>query len=134
MGAQNSSMDTGQTIFELIGGSDTIARLVGAFYARVQAHPTLSQLFPEDISPVREKQYAFLTQFFGGPHLYAQQYGQPMLRARHLPHPITPNRAREWLQCMWGAMDDIGLEGPVRDYMFERLMLTARHMVNGDDQ
>lgn len=125
-------MDRAETVFESIGGEQTISRLVVAFYARVQAHPQLANLFPDDISLVRDKQYAFLTQFFGGPHLYSQQYGPPMMRAKHLPHPVTPDRAREWLWCMWTAMDDIGLDMPIREYMFERLMMTARHMVNRD--
>lgn len=116
-----------------MGGSETIGRLVDAFYRRVQAHPTLSRLFPDDIQPVRDKQYAFLTQFFGGPHLYSDQYGPPMLRARHLPHPVTPARRDEWLSCMAGAMDEIGLKGQVGDLIFERLQLTARHMVNRED-
>lgn len=121
------------TIYDLIGGPETVARLVDAFYRRVQAHPNLSRLFPADITPVRDRQYAFLTQFFGGPHLYAEQYGPPMLRARHLPHPITPKRKEEWLGCMSAALDEAGLEEPVKSFVFERLELTANHMVNSED-
>jgi hemoglobin len=113
-----------------MGGADTIARLVDGFYRRVQAHPALSQLFPEDIQPVRERQYAFLTQFFGGPDLYTRQFGHPMMRARHLPHPISPERRDEWLACMRGALDEVGLTGPLRTLVYERLALTAQHMVN----
>lgn len=122
-----------RTVFELIGGAQTIERLVDAFYRRVQAHPNLSRLFPQDITPIRDKQYKFLTQFFGGPAIYTREHGHPMMRARHLPHPITPTRAREWLGCMAAAMDEIGLEGPVREYMWERIVLTARHMINSED-
>lgn len=121
------------TLFDMIGGAETLGRLVDAFYARVKAHPHLSPLFPEDIRPVRDRQHAFLTQFFGGPHLYAAQYGPPMLRARHLPHPITPRRAEEWLACMQAAMRDVGIEEPLRGHMTERLRLTAHHMVNRRD-
>lgn len=120
-------------IFELIGGQEMIGRLVDAFYPRVQAHPTLSKLFPEDIGPVRDRQFAFLTQFFGGPPLYTQRYGPPMMRARHLPHPVTPQRREEWLACMSAAMDEVGLGGPVRQFMWERLSLVARNMVNSED-
>ncbi len=71
-----------------------------------------------------------MTQFFGGPDLYTQQYGPPMLRAKHLPHPVSLERKAEWLSCMQGALDEIGLEGPVREQVFQRLALTAQHMVN----
>ncbi len=121
------------TVYELIGGDETISRLVDAFYRRVIAHENLSKLFPEDIIPVRNKQHKFLTQLFGGPHLYSDLYGSPMLRAKHLPHPITRERAKEWLGCMNAALDEVGIHGDVRDYMVERLTMTAYHMVNTEE-
>ncbi|MDG2703174.1 hypothetical protein P7M02_24290, partial [Vibrio parahaemolyticus] len=62
--------------------------------------------------------------------LYTEEHGHPMLRARHLPFPITEERADAWLECMEDAMDQVGLTGDIRDFLFERLSLTARHMVN----
>lgn len=121
------------TVYELIGGDETISRLVDSFYRRVIAHQNLSKLFPEDIIPVRNKQHKFLTQLFGGPHLYSEVYGSPMLRAKHLPHPVTRERATEWLDCMNAALDEVGIEGDVRQYMVERLTMTAYHMVNTED-
>ncbi len=122
-----------QTPYEAIGAADTIARLVDAFYPRVLAHPDLAPIFPQDIQPVRDKQYLFLTQFFGGPSLYTEQHGHPMLRARHMLHPITPKRAQAWLSCMHAAMDEIGLQGEIREYMVARLTMTAKHMINQPD-
>lgn len=121
------------TAYEAIGGAETVAKLVDAFYPRVLAHPDLAPLFPADITPVRDRQHLFLTQFLGGPPLYSEQYGHPMLRARHAPHRITPAAARAWLGCMAAAMDEIGLTGDVRDFIFERLTTTAHHMVNSAD-
>jgi hemoglobin len=122
------------TLYELIGGGETIRRLVEAFYSRVAVHPDLKPIFPEDFTEVKEKQYKFLTQFFGGPPLYSNEYGHPMLRARHLNFPVTPTRVKAWLSCMSGAMDEIGLEGPYRDAMFERLKMTAHHMMNTPEE
>lgn len=119
-----------QTMYEMMGGAQTIRRLVNAFYSKVRAHPNLGPLFPEDIAPVREKQYMFLTQFFGGPPLYSQMYGPPMLRARHLPFPITRERAADWLGCMEAAMEEIGLPEPLRRALIERLSGPAYHFVN----
>lgn len=134
MSEQKESRQSPVSPYESIGGARTVARLVDAFYTRVQRDPDLAPIFPEDITPVRDKQYSFLTQFLGGPPLYAQEYGHPMLRARHMPHPVTPVRAEAWLRCMRAAMDEIGLAGEVRDYIFERLTLTAHHMVNRPDE
>ncbi|KYP79752.1 globin domain-containing protein [Ferroacidibacillus organovorans] len=119
--------------YEKIGGEETIGRLVDAFYARVMKHEDLIPIFPSDILPVRDKQFLFLTQFLGGPPLYSNAYGHPMLRARHMPHEITPKRAAAWLSCMREAMDEIGLAGEMRSFIEERLTMTAQHMVNRSD-
>lgn len=118
------------TLYEQMGGEATIRRLVDAFYPRVQADPDIADLFPEDIHPVMEKQFLFLTQFFGGPALYNERHGHPMLRARHMPFPINEERARAWLRCMAAALDEVGLEGEVREQVWQRLSFTAGHMIN----
>lgn len=127
------TMEQMATPYELMGGAPAVARLVEAFYRRVREHPDLAPIFPRDLAPVAEKQKRFLTQFFGGPALYSQAYGAPMLRARHLPFPITPRRARAWLACMEAAMAEAGLEGPLRDFLFSRLQQTALHMINTEE-
>ncbi|MBU7314617.1 globin [Paenibacillus oleatilyticus] len=118
------------TFYEAIGGEAAIRSIVEAFYPKVQAHPLLGPLFPEDITPVMEKQYLFLTQFFGGPPLYSGQYGHPMMRARHLPFPITPERADAWLGCMAEALEETGMERELRLAVLERLKGPAYHFVN----
>lgn len=115
-------------------GPELLDRLVRAFYARVAVDPELSPIFPKDLTETAEKQRRFLTQFLGGPALYTEVHGHPRLRARHLPFPITPARARAWLRNMEAAMDEVGLEGPVREEFFHRLTLTANHMVNQVDE
>jgi len=122
-----------KTPYELIGGAATIDRLVEAFYRRVAQHPVLKPIFPDDLEPVKEKQRAFLTQFFGGPPLFSHRYGPPMLRARHLPHPITPKGTAAWLECMRAAMDEAGITGPLGDALFQHLTKTAHHMINRPD-
>ena len=102
-----------QTLYELLGGEDAIRRIVEAFYPKVQAHPLIGPLFPDNILPVMEKQRLFLTQFFGGPMLYSDQYGHPMMRARHLPFEITPERAEAWLSCMREALKEVNVSGHV---------------------
>ncbi|RKN65442.1 globin [Paenibacillus ginsengarvi] len=118
------------SLYEAIGGAETISRLVQAFYPKVQADPSIGPLFPEDITPVMEKQALFLTQFFGGPSLYSDKFGHPMMRARHLPFPITPERADAWLGCMKRALEEIGIEPHLQTAVLERLKAPAYHFVN----
>ncbi|XJZ28194.1 globin [Bacillota bacterium Lsc_1132] len=120
------------TPFEAIG-EKTLHRLVDTFYGLVGQHPDLSPIFPDDLSEIARKQKQFLTQYLGGPALYTEEHGHPMMRARHLPFPVTPRRAKAWLSCMHQAMDKVGLEGPIRDEFYSRLYLTAQHMINTPD-
>jgi hemoglobin len=124
-----------KSVYEWIGGEKTMLQLVDAFYNRVAKDPELAPLFPADFTEVKRKQFLFLSQYFGGPPLYTEEFGHPMLRARHMRFPITPTRANAWLACMIGAMDEVGLEeGQVREFMLERLTLTARHMTNTPEE
>jgi hemoglobin len=119
-------------LYEAIGGADAIREIVTRFYPKVQAHPLLAPLFPKDIDPVIEKQYLFLSQFLGGPSLYSDHSGHPMMRARHLPFPITTERAEAWLKCMSAALAETAIPEFLQKIVLERLTGTANHFVNTD--
>ncbi|GKV67577.1 hypothetical protein NCCP2716_00750 [Sporosarcina sp. NCCP-2716] len=119
--------------FEEIGEA-RLSELIDRFYAKVAVHPDLAPIFPDDLSETARKQKQFQTQYLGGPNLYTEEHGHPMMKARHMPFPITPVRAQAWLACMKEAMDDVGLEGPLRDIYYQRLVMTANHMVNRSEE
>ncbi|WP_209125550.1 globin [Alkalihalobacillus sp. BA299] len=123
-------MSEHQTPYDAIGGAETLSQLVDTFYDKVSQHPELAPIFPDDLTETARKQKQFLTQFLGGPTLYSDEHGHPMLRARHMPFKITPTRASAWLACMKEAMDEVGLQGALREQIFSRLTFTAHHMVN----
>ena len=123
-------MNPNESIYENLGGAEGLHRLVEVFYEKVQLHPKLSPLFPADITPVLEKQYQFLSQFFGGPTLYSDLHGHPMMRARHMHIPITPERAEDWLDCMKKALEETAVEEPLRSFVLSRLAGPANHFVN----
>jgi hemoglobin len=121
------------SIYEKIGGEETIRKIVKIFYTHVQVHPELKHLFPDDLTETMNKQYLFLSQFFGGPPLYTEKRGHPRLRARHLPFSIYPRTAEAWLACMKLALDEVGIEKQIREEMWSRFVMTAYHMINQDD-
>ncbi|MGY4689540.1 globin domain-containing protein [Salibacterium sp. K-3] len=123
-----------ESLYETIGGEHVLYQLVDTFYANVKNHPDLIPIFPEDLTETARKQKQFLTQFLGGPALYTEEHGHPMLRARHLPFTITKTRASAWLSCMEDAMDEIELEGPAREEIVQRLTMTAHHMINTPEE
>ncbi|ATP39126.1 globin [Solibacillus sp. R5-41] len=111
-------------------GAEKLSELLNAFYSRVAKHPLLIPIFPEDLTETIRKQIQFQTQYLGGPNLFTEEHGHPMMRARHMHFKITPDRAQAWLECMAEAMDEVGLDGNFREVYFKRLTLTAHHMVN----
>lgn len=124
------SVNPSLSIYDNLGGEKVIRQLVEAFYPKVKANPQLGPLFPEDIGPVMEKQFMFLSQFFGGPSLFSDAFGHPMMRARHLPFPVTRERAEAWLACMTEALEEIGVDGELKDFVIQRLSGPAFHFVN----
>lgn len=118
------------TIYKAIGGQEAVDRLVDSLYKHIAQHPLLIPIFPEDLTETIWKQRLFLTQFFGGPQLYLEERGHPMLRRRHLPFPITPERGQAWLDCMEIALEEAEIEEPYRSAIFDRITTVAGQMVN----
>ncbi len=114
-------------------GKEKLYKMIDIFYSKVAKNPKLKPIFPDDLSETARKQKQFQTQYLGGPNLYTEEHGHPMLKARHMPFKITPERAQAWLECMSEAMDEVGLEGKLREVYYQRLVLTAHHMINSPD-
>jgi hemoglobin len=125
-----------QTPYALIGGEGGLRRLVDRFYDRMDtdsAFARIRALHPRSLDGSREKLYLFLSGYLGGPPLYQQRIGNPMLRARHLPFPIGELERDQWMACMTGAMEGIGLEAELRTALTEAFFKTADWMRNRAD-
>jgi len=122
------------TLFKAIGEYETIDRIIKAMYRRIGQHPELIPIFPNDLEESARKQRLFFIQFLGGPPLYTEERGHPMLRRRHLPFEITPSRKDAWLRCLQEAFEEADIKEPYRSVIFERLKMTAQHMVNTPEQ
>jgi hemoglobin len=122
------------TPYELLGGDEVLRRLVERFYALMDAEPAyhpVRRLHPADLAHSTDKLYMFLSGYLGGPPLYQQKIGNPMLRARHLPFPIGSAERDAWLACMRRAMDEVGVEPPeLKDWLMQQLFGTADWMRN----
>src|SRR5690625_4913747 len=118
------------TIYEAIDGQDSVDKIIELLYSHIGDHPKLIPIFPDDLDESARKQRLFLTQFFGGPSLYLQDRGHPMLKRRHMEFEITPERKDAWLECMNKALYEANIEEPYRSAILERLTITAQHMIN----
>ena len=112
-------------------GESVLRDLVDDFYDRINdSSPALRAMHPSDDSNSRRNLYEFLSGWMGGPNLYAERKGHPRLRMRHLPFSIGEAEAKEWMRCMRGAFDDVGVGEPLRSYLETRLDQQAHHMRN----
>lgn len=114
-------------------GEEKLHKMIDIFYQYVKNDDRINHLFPEDFSETVYKQKLFQTQFLGGPNVYNEKYGHPMLKARHFPFVVTPLASAAWLENMNQAIIDVELDDELREYLMARYTLTAQHMVNSDD-
>ena len=85
-------------------GEANIFRMLADFYARLERSP-LRPMFPEDMQEAAKKSAAFFVFLLGGPPLYQERYGAPMMRRRHLPFAIDEAARQEWLNCFVDVLD-----------------------------
>lgn len=81
-------------------GEENLFRMIEDFYLELdRSSPPLRALFPADMVAASRKSAAFFAGVLGGPPLYHQHYGNPMMRARHMKFVITGALRDEWLAC-----------------------------------
>src|SRR6185369_10800022 len=86
-------------------GEEMVFAMIRDFYRELEKS-SISHLFPQDMLAAADKSAAFFVGLVGGPPLYQQRYGNPMMRARHLPFVITPKAREEWLACFERVLAD----------------------------
>jgi len=122
-----------QTHYERLGGEAVVRNLVDRFYDLMDQQPEyygIRKLHPQELSGSRQKLFMFLSGWLGGPQLYVESFGHPMLRARHLPFPIGIAEHDQWLGCMQQAMLELEIEERLRKELAQAFTKTADHMRN----
>ena len=125
--------NTETTPYQLIGGEAGLRRLVQRFYALMDTLPeaySIRKLHPADLSGSEEKLFMFLSGWLGGPPLFAEAFGHPRLRARHLPFTIGNDEAGQWMLCMRQAMAEELPDERLRTALDKALTDLAQHMRN----
>jgi hemoglobin len=100
-------------------GEANIFLMMADFYNELE-QSDIHHLFPQDMQKASEKSAAFFVGLFGGPPLYQMRYGNPMMRARHLPFVIDETARQTWLTCFNKVLDRA-----VADYDFPEDHLPA---------
>ncbi|MEC7984567.1 MAG: group II truncated hemoglobin [Myxococcota bacterium] len=124
------------SIFELLGGTSGVRKLVDRFYDLMSVKPEaqdILKMHPTNLQSSREKLYLFLVGWFGGPQLYVQKYGHPRLRMRHLPFSIDSAARDAWMICMREALEEQIPQEEIRVQIEGAFARLADHMRNTPD-
>ena len=121
------------TPYELIGGEAAIRSLVDRFYFYMDILPEaqgIRAMHAPSLASAKDKLFKFLSGWLGGPNLFIEEFGHPMLRARHFPFAIGPSERDQWMRCMNKALDEVEMDPRLRENIRTALQQLATHMIN----
>jgi hemoglobin len=107
-----------KTPYEMMGGEAAVRCLVDRFYDIMDSAPeaqNIRRMHANDLTPMRQLLFEFLSGWLGGPALYFRRPGNRCIRSAHHRFSIGEAERDQWLACMRRAMDDCGVSQNVRD-------------------
>lgn len=132
-GAETPAETPSLTPFARLGGEEGVRALVDRFYDLMDLEPHyagLRAIHPADLGGSRDKLHWFLCGWLGGPNLYIERFGHPMLRARHMPYRIGIAERDQWMACMMQAMQEREVDEALAQRLAEAFFGTADWMRN----
>lgn len=124
------------TPFEWIGGEARVQELVTRFYDLMDLDPAYAELravHGTSLDDARQKLFWFLCGWLGGPQHYAERFGHPRLRQRHMPFKVDLVGRDQWLACMAQAMGEVGVPVALQTKLKTSFFQTADWMRNQAD-
>jgi hemoglobin len=121
------------THYERIGGEQKIRALVQRFYELMDELPEaygIRKMHEDDLQKISDKLFKFLSGWMGGPQLFVEQYGHPMLRRRHFPFAIGDAERDQWMLCMNQALNDVVEDAELCQELSTAFAKVADHMRN----
>ena len=121
------------SLYAAIGGEPAVRRLVRRFYELMDTLPEAKacrDIHPPSLENSEQKLYEYLTGWLGGPQLYVEKYGHPMLRRRHFVAPIGVEERKGWLVCFEAALAEAVDDPALRETILRPVRQLAAHMEN----
>lgn len=101
---------TNPTLYEWIGGHDSLIELTTEFYRRVGKDNILAPVFANMDADHPEHVAKFIGEVFGGPKQYSEQYGgHPAMIRHHLNRHLTEVQRRQWINLLLDTYTDLEL-------------------------
>jgi hemoglobin len=125
------------TPYGLIGGEQAILSLVDRFYFYMDILPEaqgIRAMHQRNLASAKDKLFKYLSGWLGGPNLFIEEFGHPMLRARHLRFPIGESERDQWMLCMNKALDEMTMDPRLKTNIQNALQQLATHMINQEPE
>jgi hemoglobin len=114
--------------YEMIGGAAKLRQIVDRFYDIMDRAPEaagIRAMHAEDLAPMRDRLFDFLSGWMGGPPLYFQRPDRKCIVSAHRPYAIGAAEAEQWMMCMRRAMEDCAIPQEVRSLLDKSLSRMA---------
>ena len=128
-----SDTSAATTLYDALGGAEPLRRLTRRMYELMATAPEAEAaraVHPKDLSSSEQKFFEFMSGWTGGPPLFTDKHGPPMLRRRHFVATIGPAEVEAWLYCFETAMDETIADDRVKRLLREPVQRLAHHMRN----
>ncbi len=86
-------------------GEENIFQMLADFYKELETS-SIRHLFPEDMLEASKKSASFFIFILGGPPMYQEKYGSPMMRKRHMSFKIDEEARQVWMNCFKKVLID----------------------------
>lgn len=119
------------TAYELLGGEEGVRRLCVRFYEIMDEEPAAARIrvmHGENLGPIQEKLFEFMSGWLGGPPLFFERADRPCIRSVHRPFPIGEAERDQWLMCMHRALAEVGVAEEIRRFLEQPLFRLADMM------
>jgi hemoglobin len=128
---------TSITPYDIIGGEQALRSLVDRFYFYMDILPEVQgvrAMHQANLATAKDKLFKFFSGWLGGPDLFMEEFGHPMLRARHFPFAIGEAERDQWMLCMNKALDEMTMDPRLKTNLQTALQNLATHMINQGEE
>lgn len=123
--------------YDQLGGAPALDRLTRRFYELMDSLPEAAAcraIHAADLGPARQKLFEYLSGWLGGPPLFTDKYGPPMLRRRHFSARIASAEAEGWLVCFRQAWAECVPDPALTAQILPQIEALGQHMINAPAQ
>ncbi|NOQ88334.1 MAG: globin [Gammaproteobacteria bacterium] len=124
-----------ESLYSRLGGEVVLRDFVDYLYDFMEVTPEVAnvrKMHQKDLSHTRDRLFMFLSGMLGGPPLYAEAFGHPQLRRKHLHFEIGNEERDQWLSCAQHAVDQLDISGYLSEELMHDLRVMANHLRNKD--